>query len=255
MAERFRLLMKISEAQYIAGSPLLLEACALYQDTVTNQCVAQLKWKNLDQRPVIAAMIELKGYDAFHQELETVKFLYNNLMVARGESFGTKTPVQIHDATMVRYEVILKAVSFAVGSVWQSQGTASFAKLPDTLPQTLEGDMLAQYQRDLMKAGHIDAAAYTPQKAMGLWQCGCGSWQSEGTPCLACGATPEILREASDTHQLTRHLQAYEEEQERLKLAAAQKAEAARIARQKADEEKKLPRKRQQQPEKSGIGF
>ena len=43
--QRLEVLMKKSEAQYTEGSPMLLEANALYLDRITNNCIAQLKWK------------------------------------------------------------------------------------------------------------------------------------------------------------------------------------------------------------------
>lgn len=239
MADRLTSLMKISEVQYATGSPLLLEACALYQDSTTGQCIAQLKWRNLDPRPVKAVMIELDGYDAFNQKLEPVNFQYDGLMATQGSDFGSKVPVQIRSSKMVRYDTVLKAVSFSEGDIWRAEKVAVYTKLPESLDQTLEGDLLDQYKRDLSEMGIVAAAAHSTQTAMGLWQCGCGSWQLEGTPCLRCRATQDGLREASGARRLTQHLQAYKEEQERLRIEAERKAEEERIARQKAEEERK----------------
>lgn len=67
--ERLTLLMKQQEPQYSPENPVLLLACALYRDTVTGKCVAQMKWRNLDQRPVKAVLVELEGFDAFERKL------------------------------------------------------------------------------------------------------------------------------------------------------------------------------------------
>lgn len=239
MAERLTSLMKVSEVQYASGSPLLLEACALYQDTASGQCIAQLKWKNLDPRPVKAVMIELDSYDVFNQKLEPINFQYDGLMAAQGSEFGSKVPVIIPNSNAVRYDTILKAVSFVEGDVWQADHTVSFAVLPKSKEQELKGELLEQFKRDLSKQVIISAAQFQPQTSMGLWQCGCGSWQYEGAPCLKCKMTQKALSEMSDETTLAKHLTEYKIEQENLKKETQKKAEEARLIREKEDAERK----------------
>ena len=239
MAERLRTLMKVSDPQHAAGSPLLLEACALYQDTTSGMCIAQLKWKNLDTRAVRAILIELNGYDAFDQKIDPISYQYENLLATQGTEFGSKTAIQIRNTKIARYDVGLKAVSFANGEIWKAETEAAFVSLPASVNQSLSGDLLAQFKRDLTEQGKAAAAAYQPQTAMGLWQCGCGSWQHEGTPCLKCHVTLDELQKMAGTRRLTQRLQAYKEEQERLRIEAQKKAEEELAAREKAEEERK----------------
>ena len=133
--------MKVTDAQYAKGSPLLLMACALYMDVVTNQCVAQLKWRNLDSRPVKAILIELDGYGAFNQQLEPVSFQYADITVAQGKDFGSRVPVPIRDTSMVRYEVLLKAVSFVEGGAWKADQAVPFSVLPQEKKMLLTGEL------------------------------------------------------------------------------------------------------------------
>lgn len=72
--QRLGILMKKADVQYAEGSPILLEACALYRDNVTNSCIAQLKWKNIDSHQIRAIMIELDVYDTFNQKLAPVHY-------------------------------------------------------------------------------------------------------------------------------------------------------------------------------------
>ena len=51
-----------------------------------------------------------------------------------------------------------------------------------------------------------DSMKYVPQTAMGLWQCGCGSWQKEGTACIQCGAAQAFLLNASELSTLEKRL-------------------------------------------------
>lgn len=225
--------------QYAEGSPILLEACALYRDNVTNSCIAQLKWKNIDSHPVRAIMIELDVYDTFNQKLAPVHYQYDGLSAPQGAEFGEKTPIIIPDTKTVKYNVLLKAVSFSDETVWRSEKNDSFVTLPASKPQEFEEELLGQLKRDLAKQGNTDAASYSPQNAMGLWQCGCGSWQYAASPCLKCGITQEALEDLSDEAVLDEHLAAYKEEQERLRLEAEQRAKELYIAREKAAREYK----------------
>ena len=237
--QRLEVLMKKSEAQYTEGRPILLEASALYLDKTTNNCIAQLKWKNIDPCPIKAVMIELVAYDAFNQKLEPIHYQYDGLLVTQGAEFGSKTPIVIKNNKVVKYDVILKAVSFSDETIQRFEEDAVFETLPENKPQKLEGETLDQLKRDLAKQGNKNAASFSPQKAMGLWQCGCGSWQYADSQCLKCRITQKTLEEASDEFILTKHLMAYKEEQEKLRIEAEKKAEEARIAWEKAEKERK----------------
>ena len=236
---RLTTLVKKSELQYVEGSPLLLEANALYLDTVSNNCIAQIKWKSIDPRIVKAVMIELDGFDAFDQSLEPVTFQYGNLTITQGTEFGDKVAIPVSSRSMVRYNVILKAVSFADGTVWHSEKSNKLLPLPKSKPQVLDGEFFEQYKRDLSKKGIRIAADFQPQSVSGLWQCGCGSWQYDNSPCLKCRATQEVLSSLSDQNTLESNLSAYKAEQERLRIENEKKAEEARIAREKAEIERK----------------
>lgn len=240
--QRLELLMKKSEAQYTSGSPILLEANALYFDRGTNNCIAQLKWRNLDPRPIKAVLIELDGYDVFHQKLEPIHYQYDALLVTQGAEFGGKTPIMIENNKIVKYDVLLKAVCFSDETIWRAEKDVVLEMLPAAKDQKLEGELLDQLKRDLAKQGNSDAASYSPQQAKGLWQCGCGRWQYADTPCLKCKITQKSLEDASDKSILAEHLIAYKEEQEKLRIAAEKKAEEDRIAREKAQAEEEKRR-------------
>lgn len=233
--QRLEVLMKSTDALYSKGSPIILEACALYLDRTTNNCIAQLKWRNIDSRPIKAVMIEIDGFDAFNQPLEPFTYQYDRLQTSQGKTFGEKVPVTIPSNNTVRFDIRLKAVSFVEGNVWE--GDAPFSALPQPRNNTISPELLEQYKRDLRESGCESAAKYEPQKFDGLWQCGCGSWQTIGNKCLNCGASWDILKEISDERALVTHLEEYEKEQARLhKLAEEERLakEAAEAERQKA---------------------
>lgn len=243
---RLELRMKKDAIAYAQGSPLLLEAYALHRDTTSGDCIAQLKWKNIDRRGVQAVMVDLITYDAFNNQINTVQYQYNGLNAAQGAEFGGKTPIIIHDDRIVRFDVTLRAVSFADNSVWNAENGGVFEPLPEAKNQSLPDELCDQLARDLAKQGCAQAALYDVQTAHDLWQCGCGSWQKEGDPCLKCHIARQKLAAASDAALLQAHLDEYRVEQEKQRIEAEKRAEAERIAREKREEAEKIERKKRE---------
>ena len=243
---RLELRMKKDAIAYAQGSPLLLEAYALHRDTTSGDCIAQLKWKNIDRRGVRAVMVDLITYDAFNNQINTVQYQYNGLNAAQGAEFGGKTPIIIHDDRIVRFEVALKAVSFADNSVWNAENDGVFEPLPKAKNQSLPDELCDQLARDLAKQGCAQATLYDVQTAHDLWQCGCGSWQKEGDPCLKCHIARQNLAAASDAALLQAHLDEYRIEQEKQRIEAEKRDEAEKIAREKREEAEKIARQKRE---------
>ena len=243
---RLELRMKKDAIAYAQGSPLLLEAYALHRDTTSGDCIAQLKWKNIDRRGVRAVMVDLITYDAFNNQINTVQYQYNGLNAAQGAEFGGKTPIIIHDDRIVRFEVALRAVSFADNSVWNAENGGVFEPLPKAKNQSLPDELCDQLARDLAKQGCAQATLYDVQTAHDLWQCGCGSWQKEGDPCLKCHIARQNLSAASDAALLQAHLDEYRIEQEKQRIEAEKRAEAERIEREKREEAEKIARQKRE---------
>ena len=153
MADRLNVLQKVTDPSYAEGSPLLLEACALYQDTVTGMRIAQLKWSVLDPRTVKAVSVELKCTDAFGQAEPSVSYQYDGLAAKQYEEFGSREAIQIQGPTVSRYDVVLKAVSFADGTFWKADADEVMTSLPKPVKQTLSGEMLDQLKRDISTLG------------------------------------------------------------------------------------------------------
>ncbi len=227
--QRLKQLMKTEECEYAEGSPLIIEARALYSDSVTGNCIVQIKWRNLDSRTIKAVMIEIDCMDAFGQSLDTTQYQYYDVSANRGDYFGNKTAIPIRMNKMVGYSVRIKAVSFTDGTIWRSETEQIFQPLPESKPQTLSGELLEQFNLDIKKAGYLKNITFCSQEYDGLWQCGCGCWQFSDTACLNCGITREILSGISDVEVLNQHISARKEEEERKRI----EIEKERIASEK----------------------
>ena len=93
MAERYRRLFTLPGTLYSPGSPLLIVAGALLQDTQSGRVIAQLKLKNLDSRPVKAVKVRITSQDTVGRTLgDVTEHVYLDLHAERDEEFGQKTP-------------------------------------------------------------------------------------------------------------------------------------------------------------------
>lgn len=230
MEQRLISLEKKSIAQYTPGSPLLLKACALYLDNVDKQCIAQIKWKNIGTQVISAVLIDIVCFDAFGHTARTKSYQYNRLATAKGQYFGTQTAIPLESDNISKYNVVLKAVSFNNGTIQEYSEPASYIPLSTQAPLCLRDELLPQYKRDLAKKNIKSSIKGNVQRAMGLWQCVCGSWQLVDEVCISCGANETDLITAAESLILEQHLAEYNAEQER-------RAEEARIAQKEKEEE------------------
>ena len=208
--ERLTLLVKGTDPQYLEGSSLLIEAYALYSDTANDNCVAQLKLKNLGSRIVKAVSIELIVFDAFSQEIKAVIHHYKNLEIGQNKSFGDKEAIIINDNKANSFKVKLNAISYSDGSVYRPDQSNIYEQLPRN--QNIDGldsELLDQYKRDIVEKGFPKATFCKMQLAKGLWQCGCGNWQLANNKCTACGASESVFTSTLDINALKKHLEEY----------------------------------------------
>ncbi|MBR2942703.1 MAG: FMN-binding protein [Clostridia bacterium] len=236
-----RELMKDVRVQYAPGAPLMLEACALYADANSGRCIAQMKWKNLEDKPIRAVGIVVNAMDAFGHSLEFVEYQYADVRANPGDSFGSRSAVLLKNPNVRSFAVAVKAVSFEDGSMFSGQEDNWYAVLPEKKAIALTGDLLAQYKRDLRASGYAAAAGkYEPQISDDLWQCGCGNWQKRGqTVCIQCHATRRALMAAANPETLAANLVIYEKEQEEKRIAEEKAAEEERAARALAEAQRK----------------
>ena len=229
MAAQFKEILKQTIPYYQQGAPLLLEAHAVYEDTATGMLIAQLKWRNLSHQTVQAVNVTLHCKDSFGATLEASTYQYIDVSAAPQGIFGSQNAITLVSERTRLCEVTITGVSFADGSIWSATREDTCKALPAGKFQTLSGALLSQFERDVADRGFSTAVKFTPQTYGDLWQCGCGSWQKQDDDtCTSCKATMTQLAELSEPVALAGRLAAYQ-----------QQLEDNRIAKEKADAEKK----------------
>lgn len=215
--ERYTSLYRLPENQYMAGSPVLLEAGALLKDGRTGAVLVQLKMRSVSAKPIHAVMVAVDAFDVSGAPLEGVaEYQYLDLSVPRDEPFGQHQAIVLPDANTRRASVRCTRVVFADGTSWEAAPSAVWSPLPErtTLGEALSQELAEQYQRDTAACAQM-----LPQRCGSLWSCACGALNSaEEKVCHRCGLSLDAQLAALDETVLREHLAAYKE-------AEAKKAE------------------------------
>ena len=228
--ERFRL----PQRQYVPGSPVVLAAGVLLEDTKSLRLVAQLKWKNISSRPVSKISVVINTLSDEGTVLKSAYCVYEMDNIARGQSFGQKTavPLQLSDGSAISVE--LTGVRFADGLVWKNEG-GSWITLPEFELLELEPELDQFFHKNMQKG------RYKYKQPADLWYCTCGgvNHMSE-TRCHRCRFSFANVSKYCDPESLAALLQAKKdadakraEDIEKFKADAAAKISGFKAAAEK----------------------
>ena len=227
MSERYSRLLLMPKNIYASGSPVLIVAGALLQDTQTGNVLAQLKLKNIGTKPIKAASVSIQPLDTIGNLLgSAITFQYLDLTAKRYEEFGVKTPIILPDASTRSYHVSLKEVVFTDNTVWQSDGQPWEALTPpSSLESILKGpELVTQYR---IQFG--DDCQYMPTVQKDLWFCACGEVNRQGEDgCYHCGKSLNTLL-AVDVKQLQQGADRRKAKAETAQIIKTQKAKKQAI--------------------------
>lgn len=140
MSERYTRLFSLSENLGQEGAPVVISAGALLSDNNTGKVIAQLKLRNISERPIKSVKVKVNAYDTAGNELKGVEaFSYIDLAAERNSVFGSQTPIILPDKTTRSFSVEILSVVFVDGEVYQ----------PDSRETALpvKGEMLKAVQQ------------------------------------------------------------------------------------------------------------
>ena len=251
--QQLELITKVTSGLYTEDSPLILDVAELYRDRAKGESLLKLTWKNISAMAVRAIKISVEGLGTFGEELETVDFQYDGLNAEQGDTFGDDTPIVLSGTDVANFKVALKLVALDDGNVWRNENGGYLERLPAAKPLNMREDAKEQLKRELAEYGAADSAACAPQNAMGLWQCGCGSWQYKYTPCLKCHIEEETLEQVSEIDGLTMRLTEYKAEQERERMEREREAERRRIEEEARIERQRIAQEAKEKEEAAAL--
>ena len=233
MADRYIRVYKSDAKLYMEGSPLVISACALLKDTVTEKVLTQIKFQNISEKIITACRVTVKAFAVDGTELDGVPdFTYLDEVAEPGSDFGSKTPIYLPDQNTRRIEVSVTNVGYEDGEYW-SAPFFEWVQIPDQ-------QRIADYFSDneLVKQYGLEVGGdceFVPAIQNGLFQCTCGTMNpSASSKCYKCGRDADLLIESLDENSLTEKMN-----QRLQKEAEAKKAEEEAAARAAEEEQKR----------------
>ncbi|MBQ6523894.1 MAG: hypothetical protein IJI12_04445 [Atopobiaceae bacterium] len=204
--DRYIRVFTLPECQYSAGLPFIVEAGALLVDTKTDGVVAQLKMASHADQNVKAVKVTIQPRDTRGEILgDEIIHQYLDLDMARGISFGQKTPIHLPDSSTRAFSISGVEVVYSDNSVASSEETWKPLPSQKALSETIsDQETLRQYRIDFG-----DGCQYRLQELDGIWRCVCGSVNRDNEEtCHSCGQSIEALRSidpsAIEEHKATR---------------------------------------------------
>ena len=217
MAERFTRLFQLGNDLYSEGSPVIICAGALLNDTVTGAVIAQIKYQNISEKKIVAAKVQLCAYDAMRAALdERIEYSYHNLDVPSGTYWGGDKAVIMPDKVTNSFEITGISVAFSDGTSWKSESVDTFANIPASpllVDELHDMALVEQYSLET-----TPKAKYVPIEYGSLWRCACGCI-NQGAICTGCNTDRILAFEELSISFLSEKTAA------RLEIEARQKAE------------------------------
>lgn len=217
MAERFTRLFQLGNDLYLDGSPVIVCAGALLNDTVTGAVIAQIKYQNISEKKIVAAKVQLCAYDAMRAALdERIEYSYHNLNLSSGAYWGGDKAIILPDRASNSFEIIGFSVAFDDGTCWKSECVDTFISIPASPLLVDELHDMALVEQYCIET--TPKAKYVPIEYGSLWRCACGCI-NQGAVCTGCNTEKTAAFEELSIPLLS------EKMAERLEIEARQKAE------------------------------
>ena len=126
MSSRYNEIKKSYCNLYCAGSPLVLSAYALLQDTETHTVILQVKMKSVAKKEISAVILEIEARDIIGKPLKGIpEYQFLDLSVSRDAEFGTSSAIILPDATTRDVTISCSSVVFSDGTAWSSDPNTS----------------------------------------------------------------------------------------------------------------------------------
>lgn len=217
MAERFTRLFQLGNDLYTDGSPVIICAGALLNDTVTGSMIAQIKYQNITEKKIVAAKVYLCAYDAMRAALdERIEYSYHNLDVSSGAYWGGDKAIILPDRASNSFEIIGFSVAFDDGTCWKSECVDTFISIPASPLLVDELHDMALVEQYCIET--TPKAKFVPMEYGSLWRCACGCI-NQGAVCTGCNTDKIVAFEKLNIPLLSEKMAG------RLEIEARQKAE------------------------------
>lgn len=228
MAERYEKVFSQADNLYCTGAPLVLEKGALLKDGLTQNIVAQLKFKSIQDKIIKAVTVKILSYDTLGKPLkEETQYQYLDLFVKRDESFGEQVPIIVVNSQTRSYQIIVSQVIFVNNTIWTGNEVwTPLAQVPSCSEVLQEPELCKQYA---IEFGSKKGQMHSIQRDLFIYACGAINRLDE-EKCHQCGLPKEKLFNFDKVElQKNCQIRLEKEEAERLRRAAEQERKKQEI--------------------------
>ena len=228
MAERYEKVFSQVDNLYCTGAPLVLEKGALLKDGLTQNIVAQLRFKNIQHKVIKAVTVKILSYDTLGKPLkEETQYQYLDLFVKRDESFGEQVPIIVVNSQTRSYQIIVSQVIFVNNTIWTGNEVwTPLAQVPSCSEVLQEPELCKQYA---IEFGSKKGQMHSIQRDLFICAC-CAINRLDEDKCHQCGLPKEKILDFNKVElQKNCQIRLEKEEAERLRRAAEQERKKQEI--------------------------
>ncbi len=185
MASNYEHLYYLERNQYLEDCPVIICAGAILKHKESGNIVAQIKFQNVDDKPINALKVKVRFYSPSKEQAGEQEYIYLDLDAKRDDEFGSKQPLMIEDDTARSLDCTVVQVVFKDGTVWNNDRPFSghFNQ-----PQPLKVISTEDSFFDAIKDRFGIEAKFIPQEYDSYWTCICGAInKSTEKVCHKCG--------------------------------------------------------------------
>lgn len=209
---RFKTLTRLNIDYYEENTPVEIDKGAILLDTVSNQVLLQLKFRNISQYNVNFVEIEVECFDSTGDKVSennVVTYAYQDFVANSQGLFGDRQAIKLPSLNTRKVNINLKRVMFENGEVITFD---EIKKIPNpflTRVETLPSDLRVVIDPTI---------EYLPQElGNNKWACCCGRVNIGDVPCIRCGRDKEKQFKELDMAHLEQLAIQYKEKEIRLR--------------------------------------
>jgi hypothetical protein len=196
-------------ALYLEGSPVVVSAAVLLDDMQIGKVLAQVKFRSIISKTIIAVIVDFYCYDINNVQLEgLLGFQYLDLSANRGTYFGEKIPVYLPDSRTRKVTIVVREVLFADNAKYALAQPVLWETLPSqhSLIEALGNQgLVEQYIRETNPQAKLE-----PLHHQDLWMCCCGEINHQAEEkCVHCSLPEKRVFATLDQDKLKAGLSSY----------------------------------------------
>jgi len=190
--QKFERVYTLDSDLYIESSPVVIKAGALLKDTETSNIIAQLKFRNIQEKKISFIKIKILPLDAIKRVIGGyIEYTYLDLYAKNNINFGSKTPILLPDKSTRAFSVFVHEIGFTDNSIWCSE-EKNWYSLPK---QNCINDFLSdEYAIKEYKRRFGYSANNQPLIYKDIWLCSCGNINKDDKCSICENKLSELLK-------------------------------------------------------------